>query len=101
MAIDSFKTDAGAASVLPVRNKTASRSVNEVSFTFSDLIAGYVTHFNRAAKTFGLRTSDGRDFVASLTPSTFARISQNLEEAYHDCTGRIAEMLEEGQSVFA
>src|SRR5882672_3790919 len=75
--------------------------VNELAFTFSDLIAGYVTHFNRAKKTFGLRTSDGRDFEASLTPSTYARISQNLEEAYQDCTARIGEMLEAGQYVFA
>src|SRR5258707_139257 len=75
--------------------------VNQLAFTFSDLIAGYVTHFNRAAKTFGLRTSDGRDFEASLTPSAFARVSQNLEEPYQDCTGRIGEMLEAGQYVFA
>ncbi len=75
--------------------------VNALAFTFSDLIAGYVTHFNRAAKAFGLRTSDGRDFEASLTPSTFARIAQNLEEPYQDCTARIGEMLEDGQYVFA
>jgi hypothetical protein len=61
MAIESFKTDAGQASVLPVRDQTTSKNVNELSFTFSDLIAGYVTHFNRAEKAFGLRTSDGRD----------------------------------------
>jgi mannose/cellobiose epimerase-like protein (N-acyl-D-glucosamine 2-epimerase family) len=75
--------------------------VNELAFTFSDLIAGYVTHFNRAEKAFGLRTSDGRDFQASLTPSTYARIAQNLEEPYQDCTARIGEMLEDGQYVFA
>src|SRR6195256_3236877 len=75
--------------------------VNALAFTFSDLIAGYVTHFNRADKAFGLRTSDGRIFEASLTPSTYARIAQNLEEAYQDCTARIGEMLEDGQYVFA
>src|SRR6476661_5235886 len=83
------------------RHASASPAVNALSFTFSDLIAGYVTHFNRAEKAFGLRTSDGRDFVASLTQSTFARISQNLEEPYQDCTARIGEMLEDGQYVFA
>src|SRR4051794_32846689 len=72
-----------------------------MSFTFSDLITGYVTQFNRAEKSFGIRTSDCREFKAVLTPSTFARISQNLEEPYQDCTARIGEMLEEGQHVFA
>src|SRR5207248_2858503 len=80
--------------------KTTNR-VNALAFTFSDLIAGYVTHFNRADKAFGLRTSDGRDFEANLTPSTYARIAQNLEEPYQDCTARIGEMLENGQYVFA
>jgi hypothetical protein len=49
-------------------------------------------------KSFGLRTPMGDQ--ANLTPE-FARISQNLEEAYQDCTGRIGEMLEVGQYVFA
>ena len=72
-----------------------------VSFTFSDLIGGYVTHLNRAERRFGIRTSDGREFQAYLTPSTFARIAQNLEEPYQDCTSRLGEMLEPGQHVFA
>lgn len=75
--------------------------MNDISFTFSDMITGYVTQLNRAEKKFGLKTSDGRDFEVYLTPSTFARISQNLEEPYQDCTARIGEMLEEGQHVFA
>jgi mannose/cellobiose epimerase-like protein (N-acyl-D-glucosamine 2-epimerase family) len=75
--------------------------MNKVDFTFSDSIGGYVTKFDRAAKTFGIRTSDGREFVAQLTPTTYARIAQNLEEPYADCTGRLAEMLVPGQHVFA
>jgi hypothetical protein len=100
MAIESFPTAPGQAGVSPVPDQT-SHGVNKLSFTFSDLITGYVTRFNRAQKTFGLRTSDGRDFEATLTPSTYARISQNLEEPYQDCTARIGEMLEDGQYVFA
>ena len=87
-------TDIAQASAVPVHDQKTN-GVNELAFTFSDLIAGYVTHFNRAQKTFGLRTSDGRDFEASLTPSAFARISQNLEEAYQDCTAH-REMLRSG-----
>ena len=70
-------------------------------FTFSDTIAGYVTMFNRNEKSFGIRTSDGREFKAYLTPTTYARLAQNLEEPYADCTGRLAEMLTPGQHVFA
>jgi mannose/cellobiose epimerase-like protein (N-acyl-D-glucosamine 2-epimerase family) len=73
----------------------------EVAFTFSDLIAGYVTDFTRADKTFGIRTSDGRVFRGRLTPSTYARIAQNLDEPYQDATSRIGEMLEPGQHIFA
>src|SRR4051812_29498092 len=72
-----------------------------VEFPFSDTIGGYVTGFDRAAKCFGLKTSDGREFTAYLTDMAFGRISQNLEEGYIDCTGRLAELLSEGQFVHA
>jgi mannose/cellobiose epimerase-like protein (N-acyl-D-glucosamine 2-epimerase family) len=74
--------------------------MDNVRFSFSDGIAGYVTDFNRAEKSFGLRTSDGREFQAYLTPTVYARITHNLEEAYNDCTGRLAELLAPGQHVF-
>lgn len=71
-------------------------------FTFSDLIAGYVTSFDPASGCVGLKTSDGREFVACLTPTTFARITRNLEEGYRDCTGRMRDMLAEvGRFVYA
>jgi len=75
--------------------------VNNLRSTFSDTIAGYVTQFNRAERSFGLRTSDGREFQVHLTPLTYGRITQNLEEPYADATGRLAELLETGQHVFA
>lgn len=75
--------------------------MDHMSFSFSDTIAGYVTHFNRVEKSFGIKTSDGRDFVAHLTPTAYGRITQNLEEPYNDCTGRFAELLMPGQHVFA
>lgn len=73
----------------------------KIDFTFSDTIAGYVTHFNRTERTVGLSTSDGRQFKGMLTATTFARISQNLEEPYADATGRLAELLTPGQLVYA
>jgi len=73
----------------------------KIDFTFSDTIAGYVTEYNPDTKRFGLRTSDGRVFEASLTPATFARITQNLGEGYLDCTERLGELLAPGQMVYA
>ena len=75
--------------------------MDHMSFSFSDTIAGYVTHFNRSEKSFGIKTSDGREYQAYLTPSAYGRISQNLEEPYLDCTARFGEMLTPGQHVFA
>lgn len=75
--------------------------MDQMHFSFSDTIAGYVTDFNRLEKCFGIKTSDGRAFQAYLTPTAYGRITQNLEELYNDCTGRFAELLSPGQHVFA
>jgi mannose/cellobiose epimerase-like protein (N-acyl-D-glucosamine 2-epimerase family) len=75
--------------------------MDHMSFSFSDTIAGYVTHFDRANKSFGIKTSDGREYKAHLTPTAYGRIAQNLEEPYMDCTGRFGELLTPGQHVFA
>jgi len=75
--------------------------VNKIDFTFSDTIGGYVTHFNRHERSFGISTSDGRQFKAHLTPTTYARISQNLGEGYIDATGRLGQLLTPGQMLFA
>ena len=56
--------------------------MDTMRFSFSDTIAGYVTVFDRNEKSFGIRTSDGREFKAYLTPTTYARLAQNLEEPY-------------------
>ena len=69
--------------------------------SFSDTVTGYVTSFNRTEKKFGIKTSDGREFMAYLTPAVYAKIVQNLDEPYNDCTGRIGELLTPGQHVFA
>ena len=38
--------------------------MTNVDFTFSDTIAGYVTGYDDETDSFGLRTSDGREFQA-------------------------------------
>lgn len=75
--------------------------MGQLKFTFSDTIAGYVTGFNRTERSFTLKTSDGREYTLFITPMTYARITQNLDEGYIDATGRLAELLDEGNFVYA
>jgi mannose/cellobiose epimerase-like protein (N-acyl-D-glucosamine 2-epimerase family)/anti-anti-sigma regulatory factor len=70
-------------------------------FSFSDLIAGYVTSPDRGAGTFGLRTSDGREFEARITPITYAELVRNLGEPYTDSTAQIWDMLTADRYLFA
>src|SRR5262245_19927941 len=79
------------------RASEGGEAMDRVGFTFSDTIAGYVTEVNRAERSFGVRTSDGRAFQLHLTPTTFGRIAQNLEEPYADATGRLGELLRPDQ----
>ncbi|MDR0412735.1 MAG: AGE family epimerase/isomerase [Dysgonamonadaceae bacterium] len=64
-----------------------------VNFTFSDTIAGYVIGFDLSARTFTLKTSDGRDFKIYLSDNCFARYSQNLNEDYRDASGDMYKLL--------
>ena len=73
-----------------------------LDFTFSDLIAGYVTYFDEEKDCFGLKTSDGREFDCNLSPMRYAKLLQNLDEAYPDATGSMRKMLSEsGSYLFA
>ena len=75
--------------------------MKKIDFTFSDLIAGYVTQYHSSQDAFGLKTSDGREFLVKLTPTVYAELLRNLGEAYHDATGQIREMLVPGRFLFA
>jgi mannose/cellobiose epimerase-like protein (N-acyl-D-glucosamine 2-epimerase family) len=72
--------------------------MDHMSFSFSDMISGYVTNFNRAEKSFGIKTSDGREFNAYLSPTTWSQISRNLGEDYIPSS---PDLLHPGQHVFA
>ena len=48
------------------------------AYSYSDTIAGYVTHTDRAARSFDVRTSHGSDYRIYLTATTYARIAENL-----------------------
>ena len=55
--------------------------MNALDFTFSDLVAGYVTGYDQAADSFTLETSDGRPYQVGLTPNTYAEVIRNLGSA--------------------
>jgi mannose/cellobiose epimerase-like protein (N-acyl-D-glucosamine 2-epimerase family) len=75
--------------------------MNELGFSFSDTIAGYVTGFDAGEKAFGLRTSDGREFRVHLTPTTYAEMVRNMKEPYADSTAVLAKMLVPDRFLFA
>ncbi|MEA5574979.1 AGE family epimerase/isomerase [Anabaena sp. UHCC 0451] len=72
----------------------------KVDFTFSDLIAGYVTEYDGNSDTFGLQTSDGREFQIKISPMAFAKLIQNFDEGYPDATASMRAMLLPGRYLF-
>ena len=74
--------------------------MNALDFTFSDLISGYVTGYDPANKIIDLKTSDGRDYRAQFTANTYARQTQNLNEGWIDCGGKLDALLVPGQLLF-
>lgn len=74
--------------------------MNTADFPVSDLIAGYVTDVSLANDTFDLRTSDGRDFQAKLTPTMFAEIVRNLGEGFQNAGDHVRQMLTVGRYLF-
>ncbi len=73
---------------------------NQINFTFSDLIAGYITNYDVTNKAFGLKTSDDRQFTVALTPTVYGELVRNLGEAYHDATAQLQDMLTIGRYLF-
>ncbi len=77
--------------------------MSNMSFSFSDLIAGYVINFDSSKGdfgTFGLKTSDGRTFEVALTSMTYAELMRNLDEPYFDCTSQMSLMLVPNRYLF-
>ncbi len=71
------------------------------SFSFSDLITGYVKSFDFDTNIFVLTTSDGRDFNCLITDTTYAELVRNLGEGFKDCTSNLRDMLAPGRFLFA
>ena len=69
-------------------------------FTFSDLIAGYVTKTDQAGNLFTLKTSDRRPFSVALSDSAYAELIANLGETVESVTGDMWSLLVPGQYVY-
>ena len=75
--------------------------MNQIDFTFSDTMAGYVSAYDKAADAFTLKMSDGREFTVNLKSNTYGWIANNLEEPRQWCdSGQIRAMLTPGRYLF-
>ena len=74
--------------------------MNDIDFTFSDTITGYVTQFDSDKDTYTVKTSGGREYQIKLKKNTYAQLVRNLEEPYYDCTSQMRDMLVPGRHVF-
>ncbi len=72
----------------------------KVDFSFSDLIAGYVTEFDSEKNIFSMKTSDGREFKVKLSAMAYAKLIQNFGEGYPDATSSMKAMLTPGRFLF-
>ena len=75
--------------------------MNELRFTFSDTIAGYVSSFDEGARRFVMKTTDGREYGVDLSDNMSAELVRNLEEPYADASALVSQMLVPGRYVFA
>jgi mannose/cellobiose epimerase-like protein (N-acyl-D-glucosamine 2-epimerase family)/anti-anti-sigma regulatory factor len=76
--------------------------MNTIDFTFSDLVAGYVTRFDWGeGNRFHIRTNTGRETEVVLGDNCFAELVRNLGEPFVDCTARMKDMLAPGRFVYA
>jgi mannose/cellobiose epimerase-like protein (N-acyl-D-glucosamine 2-epimerase family) len=72
---------------------------SNLTHTWADTIAGYVQGFNAEARTFELKTSDGRSFTIELDETTGAELLRNLGEPYTDGSGHLDDVLVTGRYV--
>ncbi len=74
---------------------------NAIDFTFSDLIAGYVTSYDKNKDTCKVKTSDDREYTIHLTDLTNAELVRNLGEGYQGATDQLRGMLTPGRFMLA
>lgn len=73
-----------------------------IDFTFSDLIAGYIVHpYDPVRNTFGLKTSDDREFMVRIGSNSYAEFIRNLGEEFQNAGDRLHALLTPGRYLFA
>ncbi len=72
-----------------------------LSWTFSDTIAGYVTQCDEGSRSFGLRTTDGRELQVNLTAASYGEVMRNLGEPFQDPGAPLESLMTPGRFVFA
>ena len=75
--------------------------MNALDFSFSDLIAGYVTKYDAATDHVWLKTSDGREYSIGITPTTYAEIIRNLGEGFKNASDNMRAKFTPGRFMFA
>ncbi len=76
--------------------------MSKIDFSFSDTIAGYVTGFDKETDTFGLKTTDEREFSVKFSDNAYGWIANNLEERRQWCSqDQMRSMLAPGRYLFA
>jgi mannose/cellobiose epimerase-like protein (N-acyl-D-glucosamine 2-epimerase family) len=70
-----------------------------LDFTFSDLIAGYITSYDPGSDLVEVNTSDGRPYRVKLTPNTVAEMLRNLGEAYIDASPQLRSLMQAGRFI--
>ena len=81
--------------------KTHSSKVEKIQFTFSDMIAGYVTSVEKGKKIFTLKTAENQEFQIKLTDTTYAELLRNLGEPFQDPGVALENLLAPGRYLFA
>jgi mannose/cellobiose epimerase-like protein (N-acyl-D-glucosamine 2-epimerase family) len=70
------------------------------TFSFSDLVAGYVTGYDPDRRLVDLRTSDGHPVRADLTNLSSAEFLRNLGDPYVDAGSHVDDLLTPGTQLF-
>lgn len=76
--------------------------MDNMHFTFADTITGYVTYgVDPNQHTFGLKTTDEREFTVKLTDTTYGEVLRNLGEPYQDPGAPLDQLIVPGKFLFA
>ncbi len=74
--------------------------MDQINFSFSDSIAGYIAGYDKDADSFRIKTSDNREFTVTFAANTYAWISNNLNEPRQWCADQMRGMLTPGRFLF-